>query len=315
MATKEKGAYGEIKKIITDDYDLLYKFLSFFSFEDSYLNSPTYYLFTGRRGLWLYHSDGGAVLACQHPNLPDCQLVFPPFGPKPHRTLAQALQSLSIIRKEIRLARVPVAQVERYRDSLAAYGIKATPQVEDVMDWKYPVQVLSTERVLEHSGDGFKNHRCQYNYFIKHNTPTIEDLNRSFDLEGFLEAWAVRNLSGTYSLEDIKGPYEELLRLYRRNHPLLQGFVVKIGGQIVGFNFYELPLKAGLPANSFAGICDTTLRGLSDFMQREECRRLHVAGVAEVNIGGSENEGLNYFKSKFRPIHSLSLVSFNLSEL
>lgn len=51
-----------------------------FARDDTYLNSPLYYVLTGRKGVWVHEGFGAVMVVCAHPHVADRLLVFPEIG-------------------------------------------------------------------------------------------------------------------------------------------------------------------------------------------------------------------------------------------
>jgi hypothetical protein len=73
----------QVERVGPDALDRLCALLKPENDIDSYVTSPTYYLFTGRKGRWIYRDGEAFVPFCWHPNVAGQVLVFPQRGKAP----------------------------------------------------------------------------------------------------------------------------------------------------------------------------------------------------------------------------------------
>ncbi|MFJ5828302.1 phosphatidylglycerol lysyltransferase domain-containing protein [Streptomyces sp. NPDC093089] len=278
---------------------------------DSYVNAPLYYLLTGRRGAWVYRSRDACVVTCCHPHLDDCIMVFPEVGADPdHRLTASVLRQLGASETDVRLVRYTAEDLEKLTARLAADGEPITVEVvpEDVMDWRYPVRVLDTARVSALEGSTFVKIRNKYKRAADGLTVTpLRDIDTLRALRAALRFW-----EGTMILErkDTIGMsefYDELFKVIEMQPDCVDGLFFQQGRRPVGFSVWEA--LDGKTANLYVNLCDSTVIGLSDFQLVNSCRHLAENGYSLLNMGGSELESLDSFKSKYGPAQSIDLLS------
>lgn len=272
---------GKLKQIVSlgpENFD----FLKAANNNDSYQLSPTYYLFTGRKGLWVLEQDGQAALIAKHPNLEDELLVFYPNGYCPnleHQVLHHVPRN-----SRLKAARLAVC---------ANSNLNAVMDEELFLDWRYPVCILDTAYVGKLRGRLLEDVKNNYNRAAR-TICRIEAYNPAAHKD------RMRELIQQWHRPEAHDGYEGLLNIMERM-PGNFGLIALTEESIAGFIHWEMPWKPGSPANSLALIVDKSIKGLSEFMMVEMCRALVQTGCLAVNIGGSETESLHYFKSKFNP--------------
>ncbi len=289
-----------MRKLDINDYKILEEYLAPLDNDDPYALSPAYYLMTGRKGLWLYQEQEYFLLFCWHPNIKGQILVF----------LPQQRESSSIWDKFLTQIPEPPAGILAARiqnDHIkGAYAIE-----EQTLDWVYPVQTLSTQDVILHKGNRFRDLKVNLNRIGKENidVKSITDTGIFIEALQLINKWSNAHENEEYEIQDLSDPQIFMLKLLRLNPDKLDGFVVYHNGVAAGVSVWEkLPQEI---ANSFVSVARPEVRSLSEYIGYQVCSQLHSEGIRHVCIGGSENIGLDYFKRKFNPIHSLSLRSFS----
>ena len=86
---------------------------------DSYLNSPLYYLLTGRKGARLYKNHHSAVVVCAHPHIQDRLLVFPEIGKADYELTASVLNMLNPPKNGVQLARYSEEEIKALQQRLS----------------------------------------------------------------------------------------------------------------------------------------------------------------------------------------------------
>ena len=267
---------------------------------DPYARSATYFAMTGRHGLWKLERFGSAVLLCLHPNDDDTILVFPPRGPYGRTVLEMALRALKGNERNVRLARA---------DSHMALPTVATADMEKVaeemLDWRYAVHVLDTQRVSEHRGRRFQEVRTALNQMDDSRVEAVdlEPAKHGGNVRDIVEEWADDETA-------VRECYDRLLDLFVKLS--LHGRILFYDGKASGFSIWEETEPERGLANAFAHIGLHDIRGMSRLVMVDMCRTLSERGISRVCIGGSENEGLDHFKRKFCPVESIDLCSYSV---
>jgi hypothetical protein len=281
-------------KIVSDsDLRALQRRLSAQAGHDPYARSAAYFAMTGRKGLYEVRGGESGVLLCRHPNLADCVLVFPPYGPGGPALRAAAVSAAGKLGGEVQLA----------RHLAAPRNIETEAVAEDVLDWRYPVHTLDCVAVATLRGRKFQDVRTFLNGLDSSRVEAI-DLDPAVHWDAVLSvvrAWA--------------GPDAEEADVYSRQLDLfgclpLAGRLILYDGSPAGFSIWEkTDQDAGL-ANAFSHIGFHAIRGMSRFVMVDMCLTLARRGFRHVCIGGSETEGLDLFKRKFCPVESINLKSY-----
>ncbi|MFW6222809.1 MAG: hypothetical protein ACOC3T_04270 [Bacteroidota bacterium] len=287
---------------------------------ESYTLSPAYYAMTGRKSRWIYEKNGSAIVVCRHPNVPDILLAFPPLGD---------INILSDIVEEIpreyiqdlHFCRVPVELAEDYCREInkkMPFCVRFKAVKEDVLDWLYPCCIISTFSVAKLRGGKFLDARNKYNQLTKNNEIRVEKLTTKLlnynkkQFDSFLKRWEENFDGGLLGADDWSEPLFYMLRIYDDKEYNLDGTVVFCNGQMESVNIYEKPVFPGMPANFLVPFFNTEIKGLSEFVFIDICKRLHAEGIALLDIGGSETEGLDRYKRKFNPVSSRALCTIKL---
>lgn len=281
---------------------------------DTYASSPSYYALTGRKGLWLYQNENGYVPVCWHPNVDGQILVFPPRGIENKLIMQRLLTEMPEPPRGIRLARLSEEGLSSVWFSkairLTGRNVRLVPVQETVLDWRFPVHILSTKIVASLEGNHFLRTR-NYVKHLKQRNVQIEPLTRwhTTRVMDFAFRWANKRTDNVNELIELVAPYQETFSLLDDEALHLGGLVIKIDGQIQAVTMWEKPnTKTGI-ANALVNICNTSFKGLSDFAMKVTAEALFSQEVLYINYGGSETEGLDNFKKKFLPAFSIPLRS------
>lgn len=285
--------------------DNLRQLLQHLGCTDSYLESPAYYLFTCRKGLWVYEDAERRIIFGKHPNLANGYLIFPVLDYQDEDCLWALVSWLHRCADVLQIVRLSEPFITHNTQWRVKNGI------ETILDWTYPVRILSTHRVSQMAGHEFKKLRKASRQLEEksfHAKPLIPTQDEHV-LKQIINSWAVKNFSGRYSVDDLTSPYIFLLKLLQDGSLNLQGLVFYEQEQPIGFKMWEVPFDLQRPANSLASLYDTKYQNIATLMMLEMCRRLSQENIAKVNIGGSETAGLDLFKRHFRPVESLPLIT------
>lgn len=283
---------------------------------DSYLQSPLYYLITGRKGAQLYKNHNAALVVCQHPHSEDRLMVFPEVGKADYELTASVLNMLTPPKNGIQLARYHHDDIRSLREQLAKPDYSTVSGIsiieEDILDWRYPMHIVACNRVGQMQGSKFQKTRNKFRQAAQ--SITSVELNHQNSLRfmrAALKFWEGNMIANRKDTDDMSSFYEEFFKIAEQYPNTYEGLVFMQGRKPVGLSVWE-ELSSSI-ANSFVHISDTTIGGLSDFQLVSTCRMLHARGVRHLNLGGSETHSLNAFKQKYQPVKSAKLLSANVT--
>ncbi len=289
------------ERLAINNYDMLCASLQDIQNNDSYATSAAYYLMTCRKGLWLYKQDQQLILFGWHPNITGQILIFNPLQTAATNLLRDFINALPFPPGGCMIARV--------QNKSAIIG---QPMQEEVLDWVYPVQTLSTNDVTEHKGTRFRDLRKNLYRAdsSKISLSPLQEHETYMDALTLITGWSESREDKNYRLDDLSDPQVYILNLMRLYPASFDGFTVYSEGDIVGVCAWELSNHETI--TSFVSVSRPDMRGLSDYIIYQMCQSLQMQGVPKVCIGGSESAGLDAFKRKFNPVESLPLYSLNV---
>lgn len=280
---------------------------------DTYTHSPLYYLLTGRKGAQLYRNQHAGCIVVQHPHIDDCLQIFPEIGKADYELTASVLNMIVAPANGIQLARYTKEDLVALKKQLARMNytpIMGVNVVEEThLDWRYPVQIMDTKSIADLEGNEYKRLRKQFRYAANHitHTPITHD-NADRNIRAALMFWKGNMIYNDKETDDLTGFYDAFLTLLKDQSDIkFDGKLFLDGRRPVGFAIWDTP--TGDTANSLMNMCDTTIRGLSEFQRVSVCQTLHEQGVKRFNMGGSETAGLDSFKAKFHPVETIPLLS------
>jgi hypothetical protein len=284
---------------------------------DSYNIAPMYYLLTGRRGTSAYTTANSCVIVSNHPHLEDVVLVFPEVGAEADFSLTvDVVQHLLVASgRKVHLARYAADDLERLQKACinGAPGLKLKVVPERVLDWKYPVRVLDTERVASLAGGKSyvkvrnKIRRAEEAMSETH----LQDIDGLRAMRAVLRFWEGTMILNNKDTDDMSEFYLELFRVLEENPGSIDGLFFTKHRRPVGFSVWEkLP---GGTANLYVNLCDTSVTGLSDYQVWRSCQHLAASGYGAMNMGGSEISSLDSFKEKFIPLESIPLLTVEVT--
>lgn len=154
------SANSYVRKVTKSSVSPLFDLASKNTTNDGYVSSPSYFLMTGRKGMWVYQKGESMVAFCWHPNVDGQILLFPPVGPRGVDMLADIINMDVQPTNGFRIARVPQENAEILSQGLQERcpGLTFMPKVEDMLDWIYPVHTFSTEK-LSNPGSDMSDYR------------------------------------------------------------------------------------------------------------------------------------------------------------
>ncbi|QQR68705.1 MAG: DUF2156 domain-containing protein [Alphaproteobacteria bacterium] len=287
------------------------KYLSSLSSVDTYSISMAYYLFTGRKGLWVFYGDRGFGLVCWHPNVEGRILVFLPGG-LDTGIIHQIMDCMPPPPKGAQLSRV----LPEWSDALRREcGLR--PCKEEILDWIFPCHLIDVKEVAGLQGGQFSSVRLWVNRAKRYGVqymPFSSKLHGSSCADVTL-SWAKNRNDSSLNLEDYCSPHLYLLKLSGTQELSLEGLAYHIEGHLKGYAIWEKSAGKIKIANCFGGVVDPGIKGLMDFSVYALCQTLARQGVDFVNLGGSETHGLDQFKRKFQPSTSYQLCSMEISSI
>ena len=134
---------------------------------DTYINSPLYYLLTGRKGAWCFHNRSSSVVVCRHPHVNERLMIFPEIGDSGFDLTLSVLGSLQHPINGIQLSRFTEEDIINISKKIHNTGRSPSFNIslmqEDIMDWRYPVRILDTKLVSTMEDSSFKKIRSRHN--------------------------------------------------------------------------------------------------------------------------------------------------------
>lgn len=303
-------------RFVNDTYGYLSSVLSRFDVNDSYLACPAYHAFTGRNGLWGYSRGKAFLLFARHPNDEKKIIIYPQFGSLYPNLAFELLDRLNLPGFDFIFARYPA----EYADFMAASMSKLSQErhfkaeIEEILDWTYPVYTLSTASVVEAKGGKFRSFRYDL-YQVDAKQIAIEKIDPHADMHDILEVIRFWSL-GRADADDIVSGYSFLLNLMQNPALNMSGLKFYKDNKLIAFEVWSVLQKDKTVANNLAGMnvnSDENLKGFSSFQYYTVCKILHEEGIEKVCIGGSETLGLDHFKRKMNPIKADILKSIKVS--
>lgn len=304
-----------VSRIPENDFTQLQQLLAPCDDKDSYLTSPMYYAFTGRRGLWTYQKDDAFILICEHPNVDGQILIFPQLLKADTDLIADLLTVMPKPPAGMRIARAKQdetgEQSDIHSDSRHVALIRCE---ENVLDWKYPVRILSTDDVASLSGHKFMKVRNHIRQLQKRSVEVLpfDAISHSRALERLLHRWANYNATNREEYNLLYAPYENLFSQSIEKPPGLAGLMTFVNGEMEAVSLWDISNHQRPTANVYVNFCNTEIRGLSEFSMVKCCETLRDEGIRFLNLGGSETESLDSYKKKFDPAFSIDLCSIDI---
>ncbi len=110
-------------------------------------------------------------------------------------------------------------------------------------------------------------------------------------------------------LSELLAPYERAFELLANPALALQGVAFQHADQLLGLYVWEQPDWRPDMAVGLISLTSRRVRGLAEYQHVVMCALLADIGVPRLCIGGAETAGLDAFKRKFEPVHSVALTS------
>lgn len=272
---------------------------------DAFATSLAYYQLTGRKGLWIYRYGQGVLMVCLHPHVDSRLLIFPPLGKGGPGLLPIFCDIVPFPLDGIQLARF--RNFKTYMSGCLRLSLRVIQ--EPILDWLFPCHILSASTVASAAmhGKHFSEIRRRIRQAAEFDVDIVSFPDFMPDVKDIRHLWADNK-------HVAQGPtgsdqyYEELFS-GRLDFARLRGHFYKVHGVVEGFTIWELPYKRNGQVVSLAHIVNHSIAGLSEFGMHAMCCELHAQGYERVNVGGSEDAGLDMFKRKFAPVKSYRLFS------
>ncbi len=283
---------------------------------DTYIYSLPYYLLTGRKGASVYSQNDTHLVVCKHPHIDERLMVFPEINGDGTLTM-KVLNALDIPKNGIQLARYSQEDFKKLQTagmSLGNHkGLVFSEIDEAIMDWKYPVHILNTQKTSQLRGNLYEKLRNKFNKAsqVLEIVP-IEDSKAIKIMRSSLHFWmgmmVYTDKETGHSLGDF---YESLFGLIEKYPSAFGGFTVISNGEPAGFTVWDKPAFG--VANGIASLSRQSIKGMAEYQMITACKILSEQGVRYYNMGGSETEGLDTHKKEYRPEFSIPLSSYEIS--
>ncbi len=310
MTSKENRLQGILAEHsfilpLEEDHLAALKYVLSLKFSDDYFcNSPVYMIITGRRGMWVYAKNEIAVIFCLHPNKKDTILVFPAYTQQDNPDYSELLAILNKSGLRIEMSRfqdIP-SQNQQYRKI-----------PEHVLDWKYPSHTIDCHKVLAKEGKDFGVIRQTVNKFAKQNVTTRRidfDAHKNIILS-IANVWT-QDSPEYFENYDLASKYfKGLCKLGANKHSHIDGILLYMEGKPVGFSIWDKPYNNSKIACHFASQLNTkNITNLSTLLIYKSCEELVKHNIDYLCLGGSETDGLDRYKRKFAPVHSMHLKTY-----
>lgn len=272
---------------------------------DYYLLTPHYYLLYGRHGALMIEHKGQSAIFSLHPNIRNRLTAFPPSS------LDEALIIKKVLASNEKLGQIQVVRCSE--GTIAIFDslhLNYSYIENEVLDWKFPTALISTQLVSESKGRRFRRLRHDVNR-IDSSQVSIEPMTAQhrFGLLSLVEKWAKRNVSSSFDFNNLTNPYHYLIDQVLAGSPGIKGFCVFQKGYLCSFNILAQVKEKRNIMSSLAFISDIDVKGISGYTRKEISKILVNQGVEYLFLGGAETKGLYEFKRKQRPIEEVLLQS------
>ena len=268
---------------------------------DPSMHSLGYIRMTSRKGLSCYQGEFSDVLFSLHPNNDDEYIIYPPEDKQGYFDVRELSQILKVTGKQVEIVRVP--------ESLSSYAasiVGGERSFDTDLDYIYPVHIVDTKTLSEMSGGKFLKFRNKVNASTKEGTsvrPTSFSAQDLQNMRQVVSQWAPALFGSDYEdhTDYIEFVFDELL-----SYPNIKGLISEQNGMPNGFTIWEEPQNGYDTANSLIH-CSLHQRGISELLHLEMAKTLRDKGILRLSLGGAETKGLDEFKRKMQPVHSIKL--------
>ncbi|TAH37498.1 MAG: hypothetical protein EYC62_01030 [Alphaproteobacteria bacterium] len=283
--------------------------------KNSLNHSLAYFTFTGRKGAWLYYSEDTIVIFCWHPNIKNQLLVYPPIG-RDFTAIYRLLDLLAPLFSDVRLARFSQEEATYFIANNQSESIFFMKVIEEnILDWKFASPVLSTQKATEKTGPDLHLVRKEYRKLDLIQLETRPYVRIYYDRLAevghvYADLFLSQNKDFALGADQITQPNADMLNLVLERPDLYQSYVTLYKGRVEGF--YVLEKFAPHYANALWFLYNRSIRGLAYWQMTQLCEMLKKENIHTVNLGGSETNGMDFFKTRFRPIQSFSACSIDV---
>jgi hypothetical protein len=291
-----------VVRITTDNMAMLSLYLQNHTAEDPYLLSPAYYAMTGRNGLWLYRGETSRIIFCRHPNVENKYLIFPIIrlgDDDGLNDLSAFIKDYAHDLDDFQFFRFSQDQAQALADKMnadhPAWSFIIEP--EKILDTTFPTHIISTHNLTRPNMPEMRYYRRRMNK-IESADIKILDIHQPDAKAMAREVFRQWDEAGSQ--------YADYLVHYTGTGLHTDGFCMLYQGQPSGVALWDI--RDGT-ASALVTISNTSIPGMSAYLYHEMGRVLGADNVPHICLGGSEDEGLDFFKRKLNPLRSVSLVS------
>lgn len=279
--------------------------------EDNFLTSISYFLQTGRKGLWLVEDQSDYLILCLHPNSEGRILVFLPPRRAPLRLLIEISSELYKKNLEVRVSRVGSFHRELMEGCRYFFRIE-----EEILDWRFPCLVLDNRILAETHGGKFESFRQKANR-ISRNLPNIHRISKQYSTDPLkicLDNWAEDvSRKGVFLKKDLLSSNMNAISMAIDEICGVEGYSITVKDEVVGFfvNDYakEREIVCGITMCS-----DRRMVGASEYCYSAMAEVSLQKGFSFTNINGAETDTLNDFRKRLRAAWGYSIDTFVYSE-
>lgn len=296
-----------VVSITPENITALKIYLQNYKAEDPYLRSAAYYATTGRYGLWIYRGKSSLIIFCRHPNVPDKNLIFPPVPyagqEETYDDLLHFLGNYAAIVGPYQFFRFSPQQAielaKTLNQEMDAYCFRIEPEM--VLDTAFPSHIISTQDMLHPDSPELRYFRRRVKRIDRAAIETI-----TFD-----DPRALPIAQDVFAAWDIdSSDYASYLVHYNRQTLDTSGFCLRFNGKPCAVALWDVTDNI---ANALVTISDTQIPGISAFLYQKMAELLIEQDISYMCLGGSEEEGLDFFKRKLNPVKSIELVSIQVT--
>ncbi len=292
-----------IVRITRDNLSALKIYLRDAQSDDPYLLSVAYFATTGRKGLWIYRGDESIIIFCRHPNVEGKHLIFPPI-PLPGKK--RTLSDLGVFIKDhgsrmgqFQLFRFCGTQAHEATEMLNTLDLPWTfaQRPETVLDTLYPSHIVAARSLAAPDNPDMRYFRRRIKRIDDHKIGI-------YDLRHPAVPQMANTIFAHWGIEE--SDYASYLLRLPATSTNMNGLCLTYEKAPAAIALWDVTNNI---ANALVAIADTDISGMSAYLYHQIGRQLENDGVPFLCLGGSEEEGLDFFKMKMAPVQSVSLCS------
>ncbi|MCP4392937.1 MAG: hypothetical protein GY804_01510 [Alphaproteobacteria bacterium] len=249
----------------------------------------------------------------------DSNLIAPEIGKG--GILKDLIEEMPVPANGLQLARVLTEDAQELKSKLSSSMDTTQFHIveEKVLDWQYPIHILSTKDVAEAKGNKFRNIRNSCNQVTKLHGMHVFECgyeHASEAVEQFINNWKESFSKEEITAEEWMESFMFVRDLIENNDHDLETVVIGDRDKnIASIEIFEKPIMPNQAANMLTSLAVYGKKGLSELSHRLVCKSLYQSGIEKVNIGGSETASLDFHKRKFNPIESRHLSTIEVFKL